>query len=372
MNNAYNPLSHFESVDRPDTIAGMNTASFIARKFKVDSFNKASFGGQMKPDNIVSEKFVKDFVKSHKLKLVVSSSTNSYSKNYYSDLYMNNELAIVTNRVDSAKKEDAPRLVMSSLYAKDKKVFDDILNVFTKNFSSVDKSVSIKVLSSEFGDIATREVKTPEWGKIQIKNEYYNVDFPKFHKKMEGFIKSRKNSALCLLFGDVGTGKTTYLRKYMADNPKKDFIYVPVSMVGTLSSPAFMDFLGQNEDVVLILEDAEKVVAQRGSGQSDECAVSNLLQMTDGILNDIFKTKIIITFNCEIEKIDPALTRNGRLFASYEFKNLTKARAVKLAKKLKKDHTKIKGDKSLADIFNDEETDFNEETKTKKLGFNKK
>lgn len=370
MNNKTNPQSHFESVDRVSQIAGMNTASFVANKLKAESLNKGAFGGKMTIDNILSEQFVKKLIKDNNLKVVVSEYQSSYSSNTHAKLYMNSEFAFVVSKVDPTKKDKEFYYVASSLYAKDKRVFDKVLKLVLENFSSPKKSSSIKVLSSSFGEIVTRDVKTPEWNKISIKNEYYNTDFPKFNKRMKGFLDKRCNSALCMLFGDVGTGKTTYLRKFMADHPEKDFIYIPVSMVGTLSSPTFMDFLAENEEVVIILEDAEKVVAQRGSGQSDECAVSNLLQMTDGILNDIFKTKIIITFNCEIEKIDEALTRSGRLFASYEFKNLTKARATNLMKKLKLDHSKIVGETSLAEIFNTEEISFTEKTTTK-IGFKK-
>ena len=71
-------------------------------------------------------------------------------------------------------------------------------------------------------------------------------------------------------------------------------------------------------DSVLIIEDAEKVVRNR-NGNGNETAVSNLLNLSDGILGDCLKTQIVATFNTERQLIDKALLRKGRLIAEYKF-----------------------------------------------------
>ncbi len=60
---------------------------------------------------------------------------------------------------------------------------------------------------------------------------------------------------------------------------------------------------------------------RQGGGQKNQ-AVSNILNLLDGLMDDSLHQPIIATFNCEISKIDTALLRNGRLNANHEFKKL--------------------------------------------------
>ena len=101
---------------------------------------------------------------------------------------------------------------------------------------------------------------------------------------------------------------------------------------------------------MLVLEDAEKAIVKRENTQ-DASLVSSLLNMTDGILGDVLKLNIIVTYNCQRAEIDDALLRRGRLKAEHSFNLLSKDNAKLLVKTLNLD-VEVKDDMSLADIYN--------------------
>ena len=102
---------------------------------------------------------------------------------------------------------------------------------------------------------------------------------------------------------------------------------------------------------VVILEDAEALLADRSGGQAGN--VSDLLNIADGILGDFLRIKVICTLNCSLERLDPAVTRSGRLLGAWEFKRLGKEQARDIAAR----HGLIlpdQSDYSLAEIFRGE------------------
>jgi hypothetical protein len=164
-----------------------------------------------------------------------------------------------------------------------------------------------------------------------------------------------KPSGLYMFHGSPGTGKTTYI-KYLANVVDRDFIYVPTNMLEYFTTdPNSLSILLRKPNSVLVLEDAEKAIIKRDDGGSSS-SVSSLLNLSDGIMSDIMKTAIILTYNCPKQDIDEALRRKGRLQIDYEFNLLPKKDALKLANTLNYPSDFIKeeitGDMSLADIYN--------------------
>ena len=138
-------------------------------------------------------------------------------------------------------------------------------------------------------------------------------------------------------------------------------------MVDMLATPEFVPFMMKHPNSVLIIEDAEKVVRNR-SGNGNETAVSNLLNLSDGILGDCLKTQIVATFNTERQLIDKALLRKGRLIAEYQFDNLSLDKSIKLFKSL---NIKYKPTEPmpLSDIYNYEDNLGMDNNKKTKIGF---
>ena len=228
-------------------------------------------------------------------------------------------------------------------------------------FRIVDKP-KFKVLIAQDGMFSTEEVETGEFDSIDI-NEFYNDDFANVDKIITSSIP-KSESGMILLHGEPGTGKTTYIKHLISKFKEKNFIFIQNDFVRELLKPSFIAFLLQNKDAVLIIEDAEKVVVARDNS-TDESVVSTLLQLTDGLFSDFLNIKIICTFNTNLDRIDKALLRKGRMIAKYNFTPLSAEKTAALTKKL--GYEDVTGSLTLADIFGYDKETFTKSNK--RIGF---
>ena len=201
--------------------------------------------------------------------------------------------------------------------------------------------------------------------KVNIE-KHYNDDFKKADKTIKDFIDEEDTSGLIILNGVRGTGKTTYIR-HLINSCGRRFIYLTKEMASALTDPSFIAFLTEIKGCVLVIEDCENLVAARSQG-NQSTGISNILNMCDGLLSDIFNIKIIATFNEDIRKVDDALLRKGRLVYRYEFNELSVEKTNALFKSLKIDHTS-ETPMTLADIFNYEKDNGSEAKDKNKIGF---
>jgi hypothetical protein len=225
------------------------------------------------------------------------------------------------------------------------------------------KMPGFKVLIAGDGGFYTDDVNTVDFQSVDI-SELYNDDFAKIDDIISQSLQ-KTESGMILLHGDPGTGKTTYIKHLICKFLDKDFIFIQNDFVKDLLKPSFVSFLLQNKNAILIIEDAEKVVVTRENAMNDS-VVSTILQLTDGLFSDYLNIKIICTFNTNIERIDKALLRKGRMIAKYKFAPLSPVKTAALAKKL--GHENINGSLSLADIFGLDKPGFEQPTK-KAIGF---
>ncbi len=182
--------------------------------------------------------------------------------------------------------------------------------------------------------------------------QHYNDDFEDINTKIINRLNTTNDKGLVLLHGKPGTGKTFYIR-YLTKKVNKKMIFLSPEVSQHISSPEFITILSEFPNSIIIIEDAENVIKTRKSGGSS--AISNLLNLTDGLLADCLKIQLICSFNTDVSQIDKALLRKGRLIAMYEFKELKHQKANNLAVSLGK-KLPIINDATLAEIFNDEET----------------
>ena len=203
--------------------------------------------------------------------------------------------------------------------------------------------------------------------KVEINlEENYNDDFINVDKDIRNFLNSR-DSGLLILRGIKGSGKSFYIRHLCTSHPGK-YRIVTNAIASRLAEPDFMSFLLQNKDSIFILEDCEQILMER-TENSFGGAITNILNMTDGLMSDIFNIKFICTFNADINKIDSALLRKGRCYANYEFKPLDKDKVKHLSEKYNLGITEYK-DMTLAEIYNYESTDYDTSSKPRrKIGF---
>lgn len=197
-------------------------------------------------------------------------------------------------------------------------------------------------------------------------NKNYNDDFLPEYKKLVDFIKQRE-SGLALMHGTVGTGKTNLLRSLITSVPA-NYIFITPSIAGYIGNPEFVGFLQEQKNSVFILEDCEQLLRER-TENTFGTSIANILNMTDGILSDIFNIKFICTFNAPEATIDPALLREGRCYFNYKFDKL-KANKVAIINKEQnlgipeEDIT----DMTLAELYN-YKADKKKKVEKKKIGF---
>jgi hypothetical protein len=197
-----------------------------------------------------------------------------------------------------------------STYKAPEKEQDFEINIITQNSSGLDlKSLDIKPTALDI-------------------DLYYNDDFKPVDEVIRQRLAKQSDKGIILLHGLPGTGKTTYLR-YLIGSVKKRVLFVSPGVAGNLMNPEFMDLLIDNPNAVLIIEDAENIIMDRK--YSSYSSVSNLLNISDGLLSDCLNVQIICTFNSDINLVDDALLRKGRLIAKYEFTKLDAAKAQRLS-----------------------------------------
>ena len=211
-------------------------------------------------------------------------------------------------------------------------------------------------------------------GKINVFNVWrehlelnYGSDFNKIHEVIVERLNKNNDKGIILLHGDPGTGKTSYIKHLTTLVKDKDILFIPPSMAEMLSEPTIIPFLMDHRNSVLIIEDAERVISDR-EGNGSPAGVSNILNLTDGILGDCLNIQVIATFNMKREKIDQALLRKGRLIAEHKFEKLSVEETNKLLKHLEKNQVVEEG-MVLADIYNIDTEVYKTSTKGNKIGF---
>jgi ATPase family protein associated with various cellular activities (AAA) len=207
-------------------------------------------------------------------------------------------------------------------------------------------------LVEDSGRLSLRSFKmdNPPTGDILAN---YNDDF----KEVDRIIQDRlqqTSKGIILLHSVPGCGKTTYIR-YLISILKKRVIYIPSDNAKSLSSPEFLKFIMDYPDTILVIEDAEDIISERGHGGG--FTISNLLNMTDGILSDCLRIQVICTFNYALANIDKALLRKGRLIARYEMGLLEIEKCREILKRLNVNALVTKK-MTLADLYNMMDKDY--------------
>lgn len=157
---------------------------------------------------------------------------------------------------------------------------------------------------------------------------YYEDDFLQTDEVIRQRLNKKDDKGIVLLHGLPGTGKTTYLR-HLVGKIRKRVMFLSPNIAASLVEPEFIDLLVDNPNTVIIVEDAEKIIMDRRADAHS--AVSNLLNISDGLLADFLNVQLICTFNNPLTTVDSALMRKGRLIARYAFDKLSVAKAQRLS-----------------------------------------
>lgn len=306
-----------------------------------------------------------------------ATSTNPYSDDYemsdvdedYKGVFLYKDTLIGFTRATSRKhKKDKrqPLLFTISIYYKpgtrhclkdfDKFLYNEKLN-----------NVIHTIFRDDSGNIIFEPFETEISKDFSVK-KYYNKEFEDVHHNIVESLK-KSEAGLYLLHGEPGTGKTTYI-KYLSTLIKRDMIYVPVAFIDSIIDPTFLPSLLKKKHSVLVIEDAEKALLARDPGDASSL-VSAILNITDGIMGNVFNISVIATYNSDRQDIDKALLRKGRLKGEYKFDKLPVDQCKQIVKSNKINY-KVTEPMSLAELFNTDQPDnlTTTELKTeKRMGF---
>ena len=353
--------------------------------FPVNSFYDSVYTGEL-PTNqyflflfnkIVSKHYSKMFYDKSILDYFLKEGFIVHSKNEGESRHQSNqtneEILLVNNKKEliikinqiSDKKTKLSRIEIT--YSMLNGELDTQLDFIEINkFKRERQKSSIHLVKSDMGQLDTEEFDLPI-PDIDIELNY-GKDFVKMYEIFIKRLNNEDDKGIILLHGDPGTGKTTFLKYLTKFIKNKEILFIPPAMAETLSDPSIIPFLMEKKNSILIIEDAERVISDRESNGSP-VGVSNLLNLTDGILGDCLNIQVIATFNMAREKIDKALLRKGRLIGEWDFKPLNIDNSNKLLKKLfpEKDY---KTDKAmlLSDIYGYEMDDLSIKN-DKRVGF---
>lgn len=295
----------------------------------------------------------------------IFSSNRRYDQSSQS-LYINEEKHLLIRTWGSIDKEKDNLIQMDFSYDLSLGTIDELIDFSElKKFERKKKKSNINLVKSDMGHLDTEE-----YDLIAPKMELelnYGSEFSKVHDVIVKKLNENNGKGIILLHGDPGTGKTSYIKYLTSLVKEKDILFIPPSMAEMLSEPSIIPFLMDHKNSILIIEDAERVISDR-EGNGSPAGVSNILNLTDGILGDCLSIQIVATFNMKREKIDKALLRKGRLIAEHKFEKLSIDETNKLLKHLGKDYN-VEESMSLADIYNIDVELIKSSNKGSKIGF---
>ena len=282
------------------------------------------------------------------------------------NLLINHKKQIMIKAVNCSEKD--PNLYQIEFYynVKNGKKEEQFNFLDLKKYEQKKTKSNISLVKSEMGHMETQEYDLPI-PDIDL-GLNYGQDFLKVHNVIVEKLNLPRGKGIILLHGEPGTGKTSYLKYLTKLIKEKDILFIPPSLAEALSEPSIIPFLMEHQNSILVIEDAERVISDR-EGNGSPAGVSNVLNITDGILGDCLNIQIIATFNMKRERIDQALLRKGRLIAEHKFDKLSIDDTNILLKHLEKDVTSDKA-MTLADIYNVDIEEFKSSNKnTSKIGF---
>lgn len=195
-----------------------------------------------------------------------------------------------------------------------------------------------------------------------------NIELDNYTEKVKeeyDFVKTELSTKtpsgrIILLEGEPGTGKSYFIRGLVND-VNAWFIYVPATMIGSLTGPGIVralmrrDYPEDSSDdekppMILIVEDADSGLVKRRRGDPNQLA--ELLNISDGIFGELADIRIIASTNAKLIEMDEAILRPGRLSTKINFTKLDFKQSSEIYKKLtKKPLTEKEKDYTLAEVY---------------------
>ena len=317
-------------------------------------------------NNVSYDPSIIDYLKENGFEIVQHIVTTNRRYEQTNQYLAINETAKIMIRIYAGNDKKNNLLQLDFLYNyRDGGIDEQIDFTKLKDFERQKKKANIQLVKSDMGHLDTEDYDL--YSPPMDLNLNYGVEFTKIHELIIERLNKPNDKGIILLHGDPGTGKTSYIKHLTSLILDKDILFIPPSMAEMLSEPTIIPFLMDHKNSILIIEDAERVIGDR-EGNGSPAGVSNILNLTDGILGDCLNIQVVATFNMKREKIDKALLRKGRLIAEHKFEKLSIEETNKLLVSLGKVNVSEEA-MCLADIYNIDTEVYRAETKENKIGF---
>ena len=325
------------------------------------------YGLDPKPLSLyIEENFKADIINIHQSRVFVRPKKQ---------IMLRNILYILKNRIVFDILNDGTTVICFTRKGarEAKRIAEIFIAKFTMKRTNV-KSSCISVITQSMGELRLVDLENKHFKNqhLFLKTNYED-GFTTFHNKLVARLK-KNESGICLFHGLPGTGKSSYIRFLISKlPPNKRVIFLPVRLAMSLDSMALTAFLLELENCLLVVEDSEDLVKSR-LGTDGNSNIAMLLNITSGILGDILKIQVLATFNCKLENIDPALLREGRLIARWEFGKLQAEKANALINNLTKGKgASVSEPVTLAEIYKKKDPELeNTVSNGKVIGFKNK
>jgi hypothetical protein len=333
-----------------------------------------------------------DFIK----KLGFTRLLFSWSSSQVNELYFGSEILLAKNdniisRINaSALSSSKVVSVTLKLSSSSENKLEEIVEIIKKlHFERKTEDNKISVSFTSIGKSGTyqtynRQIEAPSFNEI-VGN--YNGDTLKSIIKLKD--GNMEHSGKLLLFhGEPGTGKTYMIRALARHLKEKcDFFYIldPEQLFNNMS---YMTSLiledGKNEVEnpngithtnceakykFIILEDADEFITEDAKSRTGQ-ALSRLLNISDGFIGQGLKIIFLVTTNEPLNKVNRALSREGRCGAIIKFNKLSKEESIKWLDK-REIKNQVSKDMTIADLYSmiNEKRIGTNEMKEKKVGF---
>lgn len=294
-------------------------------------------------------------------------------------------------KVSKDKTIDSSARYTVNIYCTDKEFGKKIIEVFSKNFKSVETD-NIYVISTSQDSLSLNNL-----GRLKysfIRDNYEDKVLKGYDYVVSEYNKASPSGRITIVNGPPGGGKTNLLKGMISEIKNSTTILLPSKFVVDLDSPSIVSLLIEERSdrfgalhmddeesssakkknktsVLFIVEDADDCLVPRDGANMS--TISSLLNYTDGIFGSMLDLRIIATTNADHVDFDKALTRPGRLCKHIIVEALSPEKATSVHDRLTdgKDKEFTYGKKTtLAQVYADIKGGFEDaETDKKVLGF---
>ncbi len=228
--------------------------------------------------------------------------------------------------------------IQSSECNADQLVTDILASIKEFEFKNAEKGgvwAKFSYMTSEGVRTVSQFLKCPSWEEIKENYPKEAVEKLEWAMKLDD---PKKFGHLLIWHGPPGTGKTYAIRALMM-SWRERFNFIIVTDPENLTSKAEYYYgvcgdgdedegpvLDHKKKTLFIMEDsADLIIEESRSLHYDK--VGKLLNMTDGLLGQGREDVFMITFNENLDKIDPAFARPGRCIQHHKFETFTRKEA---------------------------------------------